>query len=332
MDDPQPDSDFADIFEVDVYGERFRASPVYGAIVACDASALLSVIYGPEREEIYLVDDIFGSTFIHLIVSTAESPTEDRFVPLLYVLSNAWVDVNAVDFAGLSPLQISIKKNLFSLAVALHRCGAERNSAVDLTLMAEHGGPWEAEMSFWYDRFSPGLWDAVRANDYNLVCRLVSFWNRIRIRRGDQSLIAFARESGAKAAIVELLESRRATLEFVHATLAGDERKMLEILNNKNVDTDVVDMSGFCTDRLGATSLGNDDDVHGRTLRHTALSMGHHHVLYLLPERKKRLLNTDSLANFLLCDGPNHSSQAAGAKEYGHDTPKKQQSSVCCML
>uniref|UniRef100_A0A1I8FGZ0 ANK_REP_REGION domain-containing protein n=1 Tax=Macrostomum lignano TaxID=282301 RepID=A0A1I8FGZ0_9PLAT len=120
--------------------------------------------------------------------------------------------------------------------------------------------------------FQPGLWAAVAAADYFLVDRLVSSWCRVRIAKQGESLISFARRLWTS------LESSRPTLEFVHATLAGDRRKMLELLDNKNVNADTFDRS--YRPNAGAP-------CQPRSLKAAATELKHYHVLQLLPDPKK---------------------------------------------
>ena len=50
-----------------------------------------------------------GRTLLHLISMEANPMTELKYVPILYILSNAGLDLDLQDNDGLSPLQLSIR-------------------------------------------------------------------------------------------------------------------------------------------------------------------------------------------------------------------------------
>ena len=50
-----------------------------------------------------------GRTLLHLISMEANPMTELKYVPILYILSNAGLDLDLQDNDGLTPLQLSIR-------------------------------------------------------------------------------------------------------------------------------------------------------------------------------------------------------------------------------
>ena len=96
---------------------------------------------------------------------------------------------------------------------------------------------------------------------------------------------------GASRDLVRLLESYEMTLELVHATLAGDRDRMLELLmDERQCDVNIMDIShqdDTSMDTSGTNTVedrGRMSQLRPRSLRETAEAMGHHHVLDLLPE------------------------------------------------
>ena len=152
-----------------------------------------------------------------------------------------------------------------------------------------------------FDRYAPGLWTAAVGGDVSQVHILVNSWCRINVRRDGVTLLEHIQrrrheENGdggfssrglqrqrrslaattTMAEIARLLEDYELTIEFVHATLAGDERRMLELLmNSRPVDVNIMDISHHDD---GASALTP------RSLREAAIFYRLHNVLHLLPE------------------------------------------------
>ncbi|XP_074662318.1 uncharacterized protein LOC141914880 [Tubulanus polymorphus] len=261
-----------DEFQLDIETPSYRRTPIYRAIcAACPEQLLLCLQMGQNSLE---RDDEFGTTYLHTVLDNVHSSTENQYIQMIYLLSNAGVDVNARDYKGKMALHQALEKMLPDVVVALIRCGADCSPVSDRGIIDESHSPFELEVLHWYQKFEPGLWGAVERNDLDLAERLVNSWCRIRVSRDGKSLIRYARENNRKLSIVELLEQNRASLEFIHATLAGDELRMEELLNNKNIDVYMKDVS-YQTNCL---TIG-----YPRSLRDAAASMGHKHVLRLLP-------------------------------------------------
>uniref|UniRef100_A0A1I8FSP2 ANK_REP_REGION domain-containing protein n=1 Tax=Macrostomum lignano TaxID=282301 RepID=A0A1I8FSP2_9PLAT len=214
-------------FNLDVFSKEFTDSRVYRSIVQGNLAGLYHAVYCL-REPVTVIDTNFGVNYIHLVVTTASRETQFTYAPFVYALSNFRVDICREDVGGDTPLKLAIRRGLVELVRAVLRCESETNATAVKTICED---------------FQPGLWAAVAAADYFLVDRLVSSWCRVRIAKQGESLISFARRLETGSLIVDLLESSRPTLEFVHATLAGDRRKMLELLDNKNVNADTFDRS-----------------------------------------------------------------------------------------
>lgn len=84
--------------------------------------------------------------------------------------------------------------------------------------------------------------------------------------------------------VLRLLESYEMTLELVHATLAGDRERMLELLmDSESCDTQIMDIS-HQDEPDPDDEVGSIGQLRPRSLRETAEAMGHQHVLDLLPE------------------------------------------------
>uniref|UniRef100_A0A1I8JKV1 ANK_REP_REGION domain-containing protein n=1 Tax=Macrostomum lignano TaxID=282301 RepID=A0A1I8JKV1_9PLAT len=270
-------------FNLDVFSKEFTDSRVYRSIVQGNLAGLYHAVYCL-REPVTVIDTNFGVNYIHLVVTTASRETQFTYAPFVYALSNFRVDICQEDVGGDTPLKLAIRRGLVELVRAVLRCGAPPPDPADSEMQpslandTEESATNATAVKTVCEDFQPGLWAAVAAADYFLVDRLVSSWCRVRIAKQGESLISFARRLETGSLIVDLLESSRPTLEFVHATLAGDRRKMLELLDNKNVNADTFDRS--YRPNAGAP-------CQPRSLKAAATELKHYHVLQLLPDPKK---------------------------------------------
>ncbi|XP_064629768.1 uncharacterized protein LOC135488809 isoform X3 [Lineus longissimus] len=263
-------------FDLDIDDRSFRESSIYQAIVGCDRCRLLHCLQ--RGDDARRRDDEFGTTYLHVLVSNADSVTELKYVPMVYLLSNAGVEVNVSDYRGRTAFEMVLSKMLSDMMIALARVGADFG-ADDRMLMADAHISFETEMLHWYRKFEPGLWQAVDEGNSVVVARLLNSWCRVRISKNGVSLIRSARENGQNR-IAYLLEEQRATMEFVHAALAGDEQRMVDLVDNKNIDIHTRDES------YSVNCLSRQPQP--RTLRDTVAALGLEHILPFLPEPVNR--------------------------------------------
>jgi hypothetical protein len=254
---------------------------------ACDPDVDLQKVVG-------LRDEQTRFSYLHLVVVVADPATEKHLVPFVHALSNAGVELDAMDCRQRTALNIAVVKKLCAIVAALLRCGCEQSTGVYRSLIAKlKPSPERSRLADTFDRFSPGLWSAVASRDLGIVHILVNSWCRINlVRKLDdsrtQTLIGWAREVGASRDLIGLLEGYEMTLELVHATLAGDRDRMLQLLmDSRHCDLDIMDIS-------------HQDDwsspLRPRSLCEAAEDMGHVHVLDLLtaqsnPTNWRRLRN-----------------------------------------
>ncbi len=247
-----------------------------------------------------LIDIDFGSSYLHLLVNCANQTNQDKLVPMVYQLSNAGVDVNGRDYKGRTALELAIMRELRDLMAALLRVGVDPTEHDYKAKIREFGSPFEYELINTLEKYEPGLWGAVMKNDAGMVHMLVNSWCRVNVRKGNETLIQFAKNSGKSDEIVNILDYCEVTIEFVHATLAGDEKRMLEFLmDSKPCDPYIMDIS--YQERWSKP-------LTPRSLRQTAIAMGHQHVLQLLPE------DDDDLESG---QGPGHHNKACSATVIG---------------
>ena len=214
-----------------------------------------------------------GNSLLHVIMAEASPMTEAKYVPYVYQLSFADINLDAVNKAGITPLHMSIKMHLLELMIALIKCGATCDIENDLELITSCSGPVEYEFRAAYRKFAPGYWTPVEEDYAFKVNVLVKSWARINIHKNNKSLIEYAKEKGAQPKIVKMLIDNEVTIEFAHATIAGDADRMHSLLQHFNIDLDSKDYShreNFFEPYCPLTLYG------------AALKYGHKHVLHLL--------------------------------------------------
>ena len=211
---------------------------------------------------------------------------------MVYQLSNAGIDVNGRDYKGRTALELAIMRELMDLMVALLRVGIDPNEQDYKAKIREFGSPFEYELINTLEKYEPGLWGAVKKNDASMVHMMVNSWCRINIRKGRKTLMQLVQKNDGMKDIYHILDDYEVTIEFVHATLAGDEKRMLEFLmDSKPCDPYIMDMS--YQERWSKP-------IQPRSLRQTAIAMGHQHVLHLLPEDDDDLI-TGQVHNHKVC-------------------------------
>lgn len=239
-----------------------------------NGTQLLTTLH--QGEDVTLVDTNGGSTYLHLLMTVAHPACEAAVVPMIYMLSNAGVDVNAEDSSGHTALHHAIDKELVDCMAALVRVGVDPTTHDYPEVVRAVGSPFELEMADTLDKYAPGLWAAVAQNNTALVHMLLNSWCRLSINKNGITLLQFAQGTNKSPELCALIEDCEVSLEFVHATLAGDEKRMLEFLmDSKPCDPAMMDISyqeRWC------------QPLQPRSLRDTAIAMGHTHVLHLLPE------------------------------------------------
>ncbi|KAL4232737.1 hypothetical protein ACF0H5_007425 [Mactra antiquata] len=226
-----------------------------------------------------------GNTLLHVILVEASPITETKYVPFIYQLSFANVDFDVVNNEGFNPLRLSIKLHLLELMIALMKCGATCDIDNDLEYITSCSGPVEYEFRAAYRKFAPGYWLPVEEDKAFKVNVLVKSWCRINIQKKGKSLIEFAKEKGAQDKIVKMLNENEVSLEFAHATIAGDLDRMENMLQHFSVDMETKDYShreNFFEPYCPLTLYG------------AALKYGHRHVLHLLKTSGDNLIKRNS--------------------------------------
>lgn len=251
--------------------DEFCTSEIYKEIL--NRNPLHSLAYIKHGCNPNVVCHKTGNTLLHVIMAEATPMNETKFVPFVYQLSNVNVNLDVVNNEGLNPLQMAIKLHLLELMIAMIKCGATCDIVKDLDLITASSGPVEYEFRAAYRKFAPGYWEPIVEDQAFKVNVLVKSWCRINIQRNGKSLIEFAKEKNAQEKIVKMLIDNEVTIEFAHATIAGDAQKMHNLLQHYDVDLDAKDFS----------HRENFFEPYSQlTLYGAAIKYGHRHVLHLL--------------------------------------------------
>ncbi|KAH3724134.1 uncharacterized protein LOC127854038 [Dreissena polymorpha] len=249
---------------------EFCRSSLYLAI--CDRNTQRTLQCIKRGSDVNVTCTKTGNTLLHVIMIEASPMTETKYVPFVYQLSNADVKFDVANLNGVTPIQLAIKLHLLELMVALIKCGATCEVESHLDLITSCSGPVEYEFRSAYRKFGPGYWEPVLEDKAFKVNVLVKSWSRINIQRGGKTLIEFAKEKGAQEKIIKQLMDNEVSIEFAHATIAGDYDRMMH-LSHYTVDMETKDYSHKENYFQPYCPL---------TLYGAAVKYGHKHVLPLL--------------------------------------------------
>ena len=262
--------------------DSFRNTGICRSICNQDCRKLLDCIrFG---EDVNVICDKTGNSLLHVILFEACPMNETKYVPMVYQLSNADMNLDVRNKEGVSPLHLSIKMHLLELMIALIKCGSTCDLETDEELIVSCSGPVEYEFRSAYRKFAPGYWLPVEENKSFKVNVLVKSWCRININRNNKSLIEFAKEKNADDKIVRMLMNNEVSIEFAHATIAGDYNKMENLLKHFNVDMETKDLShkeNFFEPYCPLSLYG------------AAIKYGHRHVLHLLKNSKEVIIKSN---------------------------------------
>lgn len=250
---------------------KFTKSGIYEGIKHGDSKTVLKCIRN--GDDITAICPRTGFSFVHLVVAEANSYSERKFVPIIYQLSNANVNLDVLDKTETTPLQLSIRRCLPEIMTALLKCCAKVSPEVDEGLIIKYGKYSTTDILNIYRRLSPGYWIPVENNNAFKVNVLIKCWCRINIARNGQSLIEYAKQIGANSKITKQLVDNEGSVEFAHAIMAGDEVVMNNLLHH-SIDFGIRDHA--CQDDPFAP-------FSTLSLYSAAEKYGHSHVLHLLP-------------------------------------------------
>jgi ankyrin repeat protein len=176
-------------------------------------------------------------TFLHVVARTyIEDVDAPALIPVVFQLSNAGIDVNAVDQNGNNALHIAAKSSgarrliraLVLIGVDPLACNSEKNKPSKL---AKNCPENLKVLKF----LSPGLWNAVEKGSKEDVLKLASNWCKINDSRNKMTLSQLAQQGGNDE-IRQILNKRTNTNTFVHFVLAGDRTGMRPFFKKGNVD------------------------------------------------------------------------------------------------
>jgi len=255
--------------------DEFWNSDIYYSIRACEISNLIIAIQNGEN--INETQEDTGLSYLHLLVENCEKKNEHKYLPMVYALSNGGIQVNKKDSKGKIALHLSVEKQLSEITTALIRVGSDLKQ-IDQQIQ---DNPVKSDVENILEKFNPGLWDAVEKDEITLVRKMIHSWCRINIKQEGKTLLQYAINNDKTSEIINLLDENEVTLEFVHATLAGDEKRMLEFLmDSKPCNPIVMDIS--------YQKYWFQNTI-PRSLKDTAVAMNLTHVLHLLPEEDEEI-------------------------------------------
>ncbi|CAH1799848.1 unnamed protein product [Owenia fusiformis] len=303
---------------------NFHKSAIYKAIKSHNHTAVLEAI--KTGEDVNKKDEEFNQGFIHLITFEADQTNEHDFVPMVYQLADAGIDLSLKDYKGQTALRFSIEKLLLELMIALLRCGASPVDDNYKAIIEDSTGPFQIEILHWFMKFHPGLWESVSRNNGTLVASLIQSWCKIETSQNDETLINLAKRKSIKASkfdivtisakVVKTLEKNVHSNCFIHATLAGDVDKMYALLMDQSLDLDSI------TKDISYQSQWNKP-VKPQSLYEAARDLGHSQdVLDILPKPEQTIMCDDEYnKNEQLVQSDEHNNECNN--EYNDIIPRR---------
>lgn len=207
-------------------------------------------------EDLNIRDTVTGGTYLHLIMQKAELFKDPPTVTVIYGMACMGIEVDAKDDDGNTCLHLVVKKEgAYRILIALMRCGVdteirnkEGKTAEDILLEEKPPG-WE-EMLSNYNKFKPGLWNALQASKVNLrlVERLLQSWCRVTLKKNGTiiNLKLMAQQNPHHIQTVRLLEKYENTIEFALACLSGRSCIIKSWISKdlmQNIDINTTDVS-----------------------------------------------------------------------------------------
>lgn len=279
----------------------FSRSPINDAIRHRRSSSRLLLALQRYPEHVQLREPDTYYTYLHLVVAISDDDSQVAMVPMIYQLSNAGIDVDSKDCKDRTALELAMVKGLKVLMVALLRIGSDQTATDYRAIIARLRTPRREVLMDEFDRYTPDIWEAATTGDLGLVHVLINSWCRVKVRRRGLTLLEDLRRRGGssssvQAEIISLLASYEMTIEFVHATLAGDEAAMLDILMDEcECDVDILDIS-YVDPETGS--------LRPRSLRDTAIALNHPgRILQLLSPKCKRYDPSTGIPDTVLYSG-----------------------------
>lgn len=197
-------------------------------------------------------DEVSGGTLLHLIVEHGDKFITGQTVSGVYMLVCKDIEIDAQDNLGETGLHKAMRiKGAYRIILALMRCGADTSLknrdglTAEEILLKERPDGWEENLH-WYNKFKPGLWQALQGDnpDRKTVEHLLKNWCRVTtVKNGKVTSMKFlVKDDIHKVDLLQLLEKYENTNELALATTAGMGfivRMWVKqgIISNMDVDT-----------------------------------------------------------------------------------------------
>ena len=183
----------------------------------------------------------YSETYLHVLCAEQEEELAHTWVvPIIYLLTEAGLDVNSKDHEGNTPLHISTLNEVhYTVAVTLIRVGGDpcllNNKDHDALDLAE-----DTRLRKVLQYYDPGLWRSVEDGDRGRVKRLVESWCRISVKYNNKKLMSMADDS-CKPDLVSYLKGKRNNANMISAALSGKAELLKNVLKKEGVDPDATD-------------------------------------------------------------------------------------------
>ncbi|CAI9733959.1 Ankyrin repeat [Octopus vulgaris] len=218
--------------------------------------------------DLNIMDPYTGGSYLHLMIENAHLFKDPPTVTVIYGMACMGINIDAQDFEGNTCLHnVMEKEGAYRILVALMRCGIDPeirnndNKTAEEILLETKPEGWQ-EMLLWYNKFKPGLWQAMLTVKPNLrqVELLLQSWCRVTIMKNGKivNLRVMAQQNPYHIHCQHLMEKYENTIEFSLACLSGRPLIIKSWISKQlmeNIDVNACDKS-FSTDRNDSKDVG----------------------------------------------------------------------------
>ncbi|XP_074640268.1 uncharacterized protein LOC141898322 [Tubulanus polymorphus] len=196
--------------------------------------------------------DEYGDGYLHILCGNSglHDCNYDRYIPVIYMLANAGLDVNARNKSGNTALHFAVTNKVGHVIVnTLLKLGADPKLKNNEGLSPDGicADPLQRKT---IELFNPGLYEAITSKSISDIERLIDYWCVLPVNHRDiLSSNSFPKAQEAADDTGKDINSKvKVGLErnqFYHLALADDRAKMKEIYKKDTIDLNALDLSNI---------------------------------------------------------------------------------------
>lgn len=210
---------------------------LYASVRQVNTEKVKEILYGET-----LISEQQDDLFNVLIAGLLENPSRvAEATKLVYLLRNAGLNVNQPDVKDGSIALLTYFQNAVKIDAgfveALLRCNADvyavnHNGINVLDELARNKSSLQNNVKEIFEKYMPGMWNAVENDDLMSVRRLVNQWCRTDIEKNGKTLVQLSIERGVEN-MDRLVGEINSSMDLAHGVLADDITLVNEVIDSK---------------------------------------------------------------------------------------------------